>query len=622
MPSPYTAAAAYDSFLTQSDATWNPSATNPYTGLATGWWEGGTAGVAAIPNALQDAVFAVEHVLGLAADARTLGTIFGRLADLEAATVYATGAPASPEAGDIWTRSTDLAHSVFDGTDWRSIGGRGRAATVAAASALALPTTGFLVPVTGTAAVLSMTVTGNTGRVIALEVQDAITFTDDDAALDLEDDFIGPGRLLVGCTGTAWLEIARSNPSLVMAWAASGTIAQVGTAIAAGTAASAARGDHVHTIGASAVSASAQIVTGLITDAHVAAANKDGLAATPSMRTIGTGSVQAAAGDHAHAGGGGHTIEAAGTPLAQRTSLNFSSAFDVTDDSGNDETDVAANFGTGAGEIAEGNHSHGGGAGDATSLQGDAINASIAPTVGQQLTFDGSEWDATDPPVLNGAYGALPAAATAGRLGLLSDAYALWRDTGAAWAPWGPIMPLTKPPALASFTWRNQGSASAADDAGAIVLQTPTAQISFKILEISAPTPPYTITAMILGAGGILSNWGLCWTDGTKIACMIVDVNGNDPRIGSHKFNSVTSFSATYTSLLIPHGAKPALWLQVSDDNTNRICRFSNDGKNWYQVHSVGRTDFLTPTTVGWFADGGASSTQPTIATLLSWKQT
>jgi hypothetical protein len=39
-----------------------------------------------------------------------------------------------------------------------------------------------------------------------------------------------------------------------------------------------------------------------LTDTHVAAANKDGLAAVPSMRTIGVGALQAAAGDHLHAG--------------------------------------------------------------------------------------------------------------------------------------------------------------------------------------------------------------------------------------------------------------------------------------------------------------------------------
>jgi len=40
-----------------------------------------------------------------------------------------------------------------------------------------------------------------------------------------------------------------------------------------------------------------------VTDAKVAAANKDGVAATPSMRTLGTGAQQAAPGDHAHLSG-------------------------------------------------------------------------------------------------------------------------------------------------------------------------------------------------------------------------------------------------------------------------------------------------------------------------------
>ncbi len=39
-----------------------------------------------------------------------------------------------------------------------------------------------------------------------------------------------------------------------------------------------------------------------IVHGDIAAANKDGLAATPSMRTLGTGAQQAAAGNHDHAG--------------------------------------------------------------------------------------------------------------------------------------------------------------------------------------------------------------------------------------------------------------------------------------------------------------------------------
>lgn len=48
---------------------------------------------------------------------------------------------------------------------------------------------------------------------------------------------------------------------------------------------------------------------GAVTDAKVAAANKDGTAATPSMRTLGTGATQAAGGTHTHSGGtGGGTV--------------------------------------------------------------------------------------------------------------------------------------------------------------------------------------------------------------------------------------------------------------------------------------------------------------------------
>ena len=46
------------------------------------------------------------------------------------------------------------------------------------------------------------------------------------------------------------------------------------------------------------ISGDALRVKGLgITDAHVAAANKDGVAGTPSLRTLGTGSQQATAGN-------------------------------------------------------------------------------------------------------------------------------------------------------------------------------------------------------------------------------------------------------------------------------------------------------------------------------------
>lgn len=56
--------------------------------------------------------------------------------------------------------------------------------------------------------------------------------------------------------------------------------------------------------------------------------------------------------DRANNTGGGHVIEDEGTPLAQRTNLNFVGAgVTVTDDSGNDTTVVTINGGTGSGGV-------------------------------------------------------------------------------------------------------------------------------------------------------------------------------------------------------------------------------------------------------------------------------
>jgi hypothetical protein len=66
-----------------------------------------------------------------------------------------------------------------------------------------------------------------------------------------------------------------------------------------------------------------------VTDAGVAAANKDGAAGTPSMRTLGTGAAQAAAGNHTHASmglfaGGTYSGNNAGT---QSIGLAFTPRF-------------------------------------------------------------------------------------------------------------------------------------------------------------------------------------------------------------------------------------------------------------------------------------------------------
>jgi hypothetical protein len=63
---------------------------------------------------------------------------------------------------------------------------------------------------------------------------------------------------------------------------------------------------------------------------------------------VGTGATQVSQGSHAHAGAG-HTIQDESTPLTQRGNLNFTGAgVTVTDDAGNDQTDVTIDAGSGA----------------------------------------------------------------------------------------------------------------------------------------------------------------------------------------------------------------------------------------------------------------------------------
>jgi hypothetical protein len=87
------------------------------------------------------------------------------------------------------------------------------------------------------------------------------------------------------------------------------------------------------------------------------------------------------------------------------------------------------------------------------------------------------------------------------------------------------------------------------------------------------------------------------------------------------KWNSPTSFNANYTaSTDFPVLPPDRLWLRLQDNGTNRISFFSMDGINWIQLHSVGRTDFITADQVGFFATGENASIRAHLS-VLSWEE-
>jgi hypothetical protein len=229
------------------------------------------------------------------------------------------------------------------------------------------------------------------------------------------------------------------------------------------------------------------------------------------------------------------------------------------------------------------------------------------------------------------AYASRPAASNAGDLYLPSDGVVIERDTGAAWVPWGPLYPLTEPPAVASFGWVNQGTSTATKEKGGLYLagqnSTGSGVHAVRALTKAAPATPYTVTLAWLPNFPIsLTNCfaGLVWrqsSDGKLVAYWIGRTTAGALQLLVSKYTNASTLSANYTSITEQHLAfGGVIWLQFSDDGTNRICRWGTDGQHWQDFHSVGRTDFLTADEVGFC--GNLMAAAGTVGlNVISWKE-
>lgn len=224
--------------------------------------------------------------------------------------------------------------------------------------------------------------------------------------------------------------------------------------------------------------------------------------------------------------------------------------------------------------------------------------------------------------ITTAAYASRQAAAKAGRLFLPNNGFVLERDTGSAWAPWGPIFPLTAP-VDGDFAWINQGSATVSTTNGGIYLYSTSngGAHNFRIRTKAAPATPYTLTVLMLANLHLsdFSQIGVLWrqsSDG-KLVVMTLKNDGATASISLDKWDAPGTFNAAY----IAATAYPWLsrmFIQLRDDGTNRKVRFAVDGQNPIEIHTVGRTDYLTADEIG-FAVNPYS--QETGVTLVHWLQ-
>lgn len=194
-------------------------------------------------------------------------------------------------------------------------------------------------------------------------------------------------------------------------------------------------------------------------------------------------------------------------------------------------------------------------------------------------------------------------------------------DDGAGF--FGPVFDLVEP-ISADFAWVNQGSASIDTSAGGIfLLGTATAGPSLRIRKKAKPSGAYTITIVFIQrlTFNNFSGCGFVWRQSSDGKLVTVEYDGDTDLITSAKWTDPTTFSAVYTITSAVRWNRYLTFMRLRDDNTaNRTVELSNDGKHWLNVHTVGRTDFLTADEVGFFVKDQNATYAPAM-TLVSWEE-
>jgi len=225
-----------------------------------------------------------------------------------------------------------------------------------------------------------------------------------------------------------------------------------------------------------------------------------------------------------------------------------------------------------------------------------------------------------------GAIGSVPAASNDGDIYLPDNSYYLLRDTGAAYAYWATMRAVTPPAALSGWTVLNQGGSTIEDYRGGIRVVIPTSTAAgIRGFHKTAPSAPYSVTVGLLWMPAATDGAHVCagWRQSSDGKLAVIRLRrANPPEAVSTKYTDESTFSANYTTHGVgwmPQG--PLLWLQFEDDNSNRIVRYSTDGLNWVQLHTVGRTDFLTGDQLVFGLDNNGSTASSAYAVLLHWAQ-
>ena len=173
-------------------------------------------------------------------------------------------------------------------------------------------------------------------------------------------------------------------------------------------------------------------------------------------------------------------------------------------------------------------------------------------------------------------------------------------------------------PAIASFTWVNQGGSTATQTVanGPILMQiADSGSLNWRGLFVNTPVTPYKVKAQVRGIIPSFVNSqtvGAYFYDGTKLMGLefLIGSSGVIPRV--ERITNVNTDSGTQVSLGTQVQAHPLspfaypIWVQLRNDGSTLYFDYSIDGVNFINVYSEAVGTFITPTQYGF---GGISVT-------------
>ena len=229
-----------------------------------------------------------------------------------------------------------------------------------------------------------------------------------------------------------------------------------------------------------------------------------------------------------------------------------------------------------------------------------------------------------------GAIANCDAAGQAGRLYMPTEGL-LNQDNGTAWD----MLPFHRftPPAVANFTWVNQGTSTVTDNSKGMMVLKPCSVASgdnLCLLVQAAPAPPYEFTVAMLVQNPLyagsyqIGQFGICWRESGsgKLLTFGWGTNNYPLTFSYAQWTNPTTLSASQFTVQAP--LHHLFWIRFADDGVNRTVKVSGDGVSFEQVCAPqGRTVFCTADQIGVFANSWKTANGiPRIVSFLHWRQT